>query len=127
MWWVFQIGAWEHYAIARALHGAGLLGGLVTDVWVPSGSHWSGWCPQRMRDRFHEELGEVRVLSFNWRMGALEAGLRMRRKRGMAVTGRGVMLRALEAGLGQVAKCVRERRRLCARENEFIPEWKQPS
>jgi glycosyltransferase involved in cell wall biosynthesis len=85
MWWVFQIGAREHYAIARALRGAGLLGGLVTDVWVPSGRMWSGWCPQRMRDRFHEDMREARVVSFNWRMGAFEAGLRMRRMGGMAV------------------------------------------
>ena len=85
MWWVFQIGAREHYAIARALHGAGLLGGLVTDVWVPSGSHWSGWCPRRMRDRFHEDLGGGRVVAFNWRMGLFEAGLRMRKMGGMEV------------------------------------------
>jgi glycosyltransferase involved in cell wall biosynthesis len=84
MWWVFQIGAREHYAVARALHEAGLLGGLVTDAWVPAGSAWSKWCPQRMRDRFHEDLGGGRVVSFNWRMGAFEAGLRMRRTGGMA-------------------------------------------
>jgi GT2 family glycosyltransferase len=35
--------------------------------------------------------------------------------------------RALMAGLGLVPKCVRERRRLYAPENGFIPEWKQPA
>ena len=85
MWWVFQIGAREHYAVARALSGAGLLGGLVTDCWVRPGSVGAGWYPRRMRDRFHEDLRGGNVESFNWRMGFFEAGLRMRRMRGMAV------------------------------------------
>ena len=84
MWWVFQIGAREHYAVPRALELAGRLGGVVTDFWVPPGGWWSRWGSQRMRDRFHGELGGARVESFNWRMGVFEGMLRMRRVRGMA-------------------------------------------
>ena len=89
-WWVFQIGAREHYAVPRALAKVGMLGGLVTDFWVPTGSRSAKFYrSQRMRDRFHPDLKEERVQSFNLRMGAFEVGLRLRRPVGMT----GVMAR----------------------------------
>ena len=33
-WVVCQIGAREHYAIARSLHRRGVLGRLITDAWI---------------------------------------------------------------------------------------------
>ncbi len=84
MWWVFQIGAREHYAVPRALAKVGLLGGVVTDFWVPSGSRTEKFYrSQRMRDRYHPELSGAGVQAFNLRMGAFEAGLRLRRPGGM--------------------------------------------
>jgi glycosyltransferase involved in cell wall biosynthesis len=68
-WIVCQIGAREHYAVARALHRRGELAALVTDLWAPPGS----WL-RRMTDlesvagRFAGELGKARVYAPNLRM-----------------------------------------------------------
>jgi hypothetical protein len=67
-WVVCQIGAREHYAVARTLHRAGLLEELITDAWVPpdSGFHYlPGRAGKRLRDRYHPDLGEARVRSFS--------------------------------------------------------------
>ena len=57
MWIVCQIGAREHYAIARALERKGELAAMVTDFWV-SKRHWMGILPgsKRLRDRVHADL-----------------------------------------------------------------------
>ncbi|WP_432784337.1 hypothetical protein AAJV73_08350 [Cyanobium sp. BSA11S] len=41
-WLCAQIGAREHYAVARALHRQGQLHQLLTDCWVPPHSPWPG-------------------------------------------------------------------------------------
>lgn len=64
-WLVCQIGAREHYSVARALRQAGLLDCLITDSWCPPGA-WVGRLPgaARLVDRFHEELATSDVSSF---------------------------------------------------------------
>ncbi len=72
-WIVCQLGAREHYAVARALHRRGELAVLVTDFWVPPGS-WLNRMPgmQRLRERWHPDLAEARVLSMNTAMLGFE-------------------------------------------------------
>ena len=72
-WVVCQIGAREHYAVARALHRRGKLAALVTDFWVPPGS-WLSRLPgmQRLRERWHPDLADAKVLSINAAMLAFE-------------------------------------------------------
>jgi len=72
-WIVCQLGAREHYAVARALHRRGELAALVTDFWVPPGS-WLSRVPamQRLRERWHPDLAEARVLSMNTAMLGFE-------------------------------------------------------
>jgi glycosyltransferase involved in cell wall biosynthesis len=82
-WIVFQIGAREHYAVARALHGAGKLAALITDLWAPPGSAY-GKIPgsRRLRDRWHADLADAEVLAPNVRMLALELSARLRGRQG---------------------------------------------
>jgi glycosyltransferase involved in cell wall biosynthesis len=61
---MFQVGAREHYAVARAFHQLGVLDWLVTDFWWPPGRLASA-APLAMRGRWHEELRDARVKSFN--------------------------------------------------------------
>lgn len=86
MWIVCQIGAREHYAIPRALHQAGELAGLVTDLWVPPAS-LLGQVPaaRRLRDRWHEDLGDVEVIAPNASMLAFECRSKLQGKVGWEV------------------------------------------
>lgn len=79
-WITCQIGAREHYAIPRALHQRGQLGLLVTDFWIPP-SRVMGGLPglKRLRDRYHDDLSGVPVVSQNLPMLSLEARQRFRR------------------------------------------------
>lgn len=64
---VCQIGAREHYAIARVLHNAGLLKALITDVWAPPGSllqYMPGQLGARLRGRYHPDLADANVIHF---------------------------------------------------------------
>lgn len=80
-WIVCQIGAREHYAIARALHRAGVLGALVTDFWVEPGSVWSRLPGgRRLKDRYHAELEDARVMGGNLGMLCFEVRNRGRRR-----------------------------------------------
>ena len=54
-WICCQLGAREHYAIARALQLNGLLDELITDLWMRSGT----------LGRFHPELAQARVTAPN--------------------------------------------------------------
>lgn len=80
-WVVCQIGAREHYAVARALHRRGELAALVTDFWVPPGN-WAGKLPgmQRLRERWHPELADARVLSMNATMMGFELWSKLARR-----------------------------------------------
>ena len=83
MWLVCQIGAREHYGIARGLQRAGQLGALVTDFWVPPGSPM-GRMPgaQRLTDRFDPDLAGAPVHAPNLRMLGFELLARLRKRHG---------------------------------------------
>jgi glycosyltransferase involved in cell wall biosynthesis len=63
-WAVLQIGAREHYAVARALHREGLLDQLLTDCWVPPRSALAR-LPQapRLVGRYHSDLATAQVMN----------------------------------------------------------------
>ncbi len=61
---MFQVGAREHYAVARAFHELGALDWLVTDFWWPPGKIASK-APLSLRGRWHGALQDARVKSFN--------------------------------------------------------------
>jgi glycosyltransferase involved in cell wall biosynthesis len=64
-WISCQLGAREHYAIPRALDRAGALQALVTETWVPPGNPL-GAIKASLRQRFHPELRNARVVSANF-------------------------------------------------------------
>ena len=66
-WICCQLGAREHYAIPRGLFRIGMLRSLVTDAWVPPSSLIAKCCGRnsKLRQRFHSELRNARVKSFN--------------------------------------------------------------
>jgi glycosyltransferase involved in cell wall biosynthesis len=83
MWIVCQIGAREHYAVPRALHGGGALQTLITDFWVPPGQGWAQLpgC-RRLRDRYHEDLDDARVFAPNLGMLGFEMSQRLLKRGG---------------------------------------------
>lgn len=85
-WIICQIGGREHYSVARALHRAGSLTGMITDFWVPPGSIISR-IPgtRRLRDRWHPELAEAKVYAPNFRMFAFEVKERIQKRSGWPV------------------------------------------
>src|SRR5215471_4061322 len=64
-WLCCQLGAREHYAIPRALLRLTLLERLVTDAWVSPSSFLAKRARPRLADRFHDELRNAPVTSFN--------------------------------------------------------------
>jgi glycosyltransferase involved in cell wall biosynthesis len=66
-WVCCQLGAREHYAIARALFRLGVLEYLLTDVWVPPSSLVARVCGRssKFAHRFHSDLHDARVKAFN--------------------------------------------------------------
>jgi glycosyltransferase involved in cell wall biosynthesis len=77
-WICCQLGAREHYAIPRALHQAGALRRLYTDLWAPPGSLAATLAGRRARDRFHPDLAAAPVSASNSRAFAFELRLRRR-------------------------------------------------
>lgn len=73
-WLCCQLGAREHYAIPRALFRQGSLDHLLTDAWAPPTSilRIVGERRSQIGDRWHEELKEAPVKSFNWSLAAFE-------------------------------------------------------
>lgn len=74
-WICCQIGAREHYGLARALHSLGVLECLLTEAWVPPGHPLTSAFP-RFAQRHHPALGGARVAAFNWRTLLFEGWLR---------------------------------------------------
>jgi glycosyltransferase involved in cell wall biosynthesis len=74
-WIVCQIGAREHYSIARALHKSRRLAALVTDMWVPP-SLATNLLPSSLVGRFHTELADAVVAAPTFRslMSLLKSG-----------------------------------------------------
>jgi len=83
MWLVCQIGAREHYSVARGLQRAGRLGALVTDFWLPPGA-MAGHLPgaRRLADRFHPDLASATVHAGNARMLGFELLARVQKRQG---------------------------------------------
>src|SRR5207249_131895 len=77
-WLCCQLGAREYYAIPRALLHRDMLGCLVTDAWVPPSSFLSKVFGRRVTDRFHNELSDACVISFNSSLILFEALTRAR-------------------------------------------------
>jgi glycosyltransferase involved in cell wall biosynthesis len=82
-WIVSQIGAREHYAVARGLAGKGQLAAILTDCWVPPSSPW-GRVPGlgKLADRYHIDLRSVPVHHETSRGVFWELSARARRLRG---------------------------------------------
>jgi glycosyltransferase involved in cell wall biosynthesis len=81
MWFCSQIGAREHYAVPRILHRDGRLGALYTDFWA--GRFLRGMARRSQAKllrsfatRFHPELAQAAVASWNTRSIIWEAGRR---------------------------------------------------
>lgn len=81
-WSIAQIGAREHYAVARALHRLGALSRLYTDAWWYGRKQNCCGAPAFLRDlrgRYHAELPSEKVTAFN--LTALFHKLRRMRRR----------------------------------------------
>ncbi len=72
MWICAQLGAREHYAVPRALHHIARLHTLLTDFWACAGlrslaPRFGSGTLRSIASRFHPELGDARVSSWNLR------------------------------------------------------------
>ena len=80
-WLCCQLGAREHFAVARGLHRRGSLAALITDAWAPPGSQWSmlpGETGRRLSERYSPDLAAATVRSFTGSLIAHEGWWRMR-------------------------------------------------
>jgi glycosyltransferase involved in cell wall biosynthesis len=80
-WFCAQIGAREHYAVARALHKQGRLASLYTDFWA--GPIVRKLAVGRMRPlaaRFHTEMEKAEIVSWNFQALGWEFLLRQKSK-----------------------------------------------
>jgi len=86
-WVVCQLGAREHYVLARALHARGRLAALVTDIWSRPGSiaaRLPGGIGRRVAERHVEGLDDARVEDLTAGALVYEARQRVRRLPPMA-------------------------------------------
>ena len=83
-WVVSQLGAREHYAVARALCQQDRLLTLVTDAWVRPGSPWRLISP-RLAERFHTDLPRRLVHAFNASTVRFEAQAKLNNVAGWGV------------------------------------------
>src|ERR1051325_4165505 len=74
-WFCCQLGAREHYAVARALHLNGLLAELITDLWL------------RRAGRFHPELADARIAAPNLAALSFELKASLARENGWKLIG----------------------------------------
>lgn len=80
-WIVCQLGAREHYAVARSLAGAEALAALATDAWAPPGSVRAR-LHRRLRERFHPDLAATPVRHWSESLLAFELLARARGQAG---------------------------------------------
>ncbi len=85
-WIVSQLGAREHYAIARALNRAGALRGLLTDLWMQPQSLLAKCGGTRLRERFHPDLAEAPVRAWNAGLIIFELAARAKHLSGWSLT-----------------------------------------
>jgi len=87
-WVCCQLGAREHYAIPRAMHSdtqllpEGRLQTMLTDVWCSPDQPFWGKLSRRAAERFHPELADARVRSWNTSAAGLRLRTRLRRQTG---------------------------------------------
>jgi glycosyltransferase involved in cell wall biosynthesis len=108
-WFCAQIGAREHYAIPRVLHQRGQLAALCTDFWAgdllrKGLQTCDAGAARSLAARFHPELVDAPVVSWNLRSLFWEAHLRRCNRRD---TAGGIYLGYNEVGR-RFANCVRE-------------------
>lgn len=88
-WICCHLGAREHYAVPRAVHGRGCLGAMFTDVWAPPGSWWTALpsrAGRRLRERFHHDLADAHVECFPAALARHEMASHVRGRRGWPAT-----------------------------------------
>lgn len=82
-WVVCQIGAREHYSLARGLHAQARLNRLITDLWIQPNSPWT-LVPvssvKRLKGRFHSDLHNSGPFAANLQAIVRETGSRFRRR-----------------------------------------------
>jgi glycosyltransferase involved in cell wall biosynthesis len=86
-WICCQLGAREHYAIPRALARRSVLDQIITDAWLRPSSllRIGGVRSSEIGGRWHEELKQAVVTSFNSSLVGFEMLARMRRLRGWSL------------------------------------------
>src|SRR3954471_16966609 len=87
-WVCCQLGAREHYAVARAMQKRRELAALITDAWVPPGSAWAilpGETGQRLSERYSSDLSSATVKAFTPALIANEASWRVRGLKGWSL------------------------------------------
>jgi glycosyltransferase involved in cell wall biosynthesis len=80
-WICCQLGAREHYAIPRALHGQGALDWFITDAWMPP-KNPLGAIERGLRERYHADLAGAQVKAWNAKLILFELQARSRRLSG---------------------------------------------
>lgn len=84
-WLVCQIGAREHYVLARELHRRGRLRALVTDAWAPPASiaaRLPGDVGRRLAERYDSGLADASVARFTGALAWFELVQRLRGRDG---------------------------------------------
>ena len=80
-WICCQLGAREHYAVARAMNRRGTLAALITDAWATPGSPWSqfpGSAGRRLSERYSADSGRLPWMHFTPSLVAHETWWRIR-------------------------------------------------
>jgi glycosyltransferase involved in cell wall biosynthesis len=80
-WICCQLGAREHFAVARAMHRRRSLAALITDAWATPGSPWSqlpGPTGRRLSERYSADLADAPVYSLTGSLIAHEMWWRLR-------------------------------------------------
>ena len=77
-WVCCQLGAREHFAVPRALRASGNLAEVITDFWMAPRQTARRLYPRSLRERYHADLNETRVRSFNRAALVFEAGNALR-------------------------------------------------
>lgn len=76
-WICCQIGAREHYSIARACQQVGMLDRLITDAWVQPGTLIPFQYMPGLMDRFHSDIPVSKIKAFNLSLLMNEAKYRL--------------------------------------------------
>ena len=84
-WICCQLGAREHYAVPRALLRNGVLGELITDLWIRPGTLQS-W-KKELTGRYHADLAAAHVSAPNKAALAFELKASLARKNGWHLIG----------------------------------------